>query len=114
MIHPSRVYRKHSRFVLHPQNLHPFVFSLVLQTANTRGKEGRGEGIFFAHDGEQCKTLRGGSGLAKNSGCLAFLNPGGRLADLISGILEAQEGSLRLVSGSIDALSLLCASSLVV
>lgn len=48
------------------------------------------------------------SGLAKNSGCLAFLNPGGRLADLISEILEAQEGSLH-VSGSIDALSLLCA-----
>lgn len=31
------------------------------------------------------------SGLAKNSGCLAFLNPGDRLADLISEILEAQD-----------------------
>lgn len=50
------------------------------------------------------------SGLAKNSGCLAFLNPGGRLADLISEILEAQEGSLR-VSGSIDALLCALASS---
>lgn len=50
------------------------------------------------------------SGVAKNSGCLAFLNPGGRLADLISEILEAQEGSLR-VSGSIDALLCALASS---
>lgn len=94
----------HSKFSAHPKSSSLQRVSASCFKPRIREREG-GSSLAMVN------SIRRGmkrSGVAKNSGCLAFLNPGGRLADLISEILEAQEGSLR-VSGSIDALSLLCA-----
>lgn len=97
----------HSKFSAHPKSSSLQRVSASCFKPRIREREGGSSSLAMVN------SIRRGmkrSGLAKNSGCLAFLNPGGRLADLISEILEAQEGSLR-VSGSIDALLCALASS---